>query len=231
MNESNATGYKFYFEIDERYVSLFEGTAFVWEALTRLPAFLQEAGVDGSNSQHSVVHPTAFVHSTAILKGSYIGPHAKIYEGAVVRDSIVGDNSVIGHASEIARSIVLDKVSIPRFDYIGASIVGTGVRLGGMIACASRRFDSEDITIRIKGKLHRTSIKKLGSIIGDNSMIGFGVHCNPGTLIGPNTLIMPQVETQGFIPPNSLVVVNQKMKILRRQSLSGLIASHDDGDE
>lgn len=227
-DEKSVIAYPFYFAISEPYFPLFDGTTFVWDALSRLPSFLEAIPGKRENSENSLIDATAFVHPSAIIKNSYIGPLAKIHEGVVVRDSVIGRQTVIGHSSEIARSIVLDRVSVPRFDYIGASIIGNAVRLGGMIACASRRFDSENVTIRIKGEIYQTAFKKLGSVIGDNSVLGFGVHCNPGTLIGPDTLIMPHVEVQGFIPPNSLVVVHQRMRILRRQSFTGLIAAVDD---
>src|SRR5947207_786775 len=119
-DEESVTAYNFYFSISEPYSSLFDGTTFVWDALSRLPSFLEEKRGGRKNSEGSFIHTTVFVHPSAIVKNSYIGPGAKIYEGVVVRDSIIGAQTVIGHSSEIARSIVLDHVSIPRFDYVGA---------------------------------------------------------------------------------------------------------------
>jgi UDP-N-acetylglucosamine diphosphorylase / glucose-1-phosphate thymidylyltransferase / UDP-N-acetylgalactosamine diphosphorylase / glucosamine-1-phosphate N-acetyltransferase / galactosamine-1-phosphate N-acetyltransferase len=226
--DDKLTSYESYFTISDSYAQLFYRTKHVWDALRRLPSFLETNKGKGLNSEASFIDNSAYVHPTATIKNSYIGAGARIYEGVVIRDSIIGSETVIGHSSEIARSIVLEYVSIPRFDYIGASIIGNSVRFGGMIACASRRFDSQEITIRVRGRSYQTEFKKLGSVIGDNSMLGFGVHCNPGTLIGPDTLIMPHVEVQGFVPANSLVIVHQRQKILRRQSLTGLIAALDD---
>lgn len=216
------TSYKFYFNISENYNSIFEKTHLVWEALSLLPLFLRKHIKKDKNNKNSFIDPTAKVHPTAIIKNSYIGPEARIYEGVVVRDSLIGKQTVIGHCSEIARSIILDRASIPRFDYIGASIIGNNTRFGGMVACASRRIDNKRIIIRIKGQVYQTGLQKLGSIIGDNSHIGFSVHCNPGALIGSNTIIMPQVEIAGVVPANSIVVAKQDIRIIKRYSLTDL---------
>lgn len=224
----SVVSHQYYFQVGEIYTPLFDDITYVWEALNNLELFLSECGCS-SNTGSSSVHADAYVHPTAIVTNSFIGAFAKIYEGVVIRDSMIGRGTVVGHHSEVARSIVMESASIPRFNYLGSSIIGNGVRLGGMVSCASRRFDSGEVVIKTRDAEYRTGRGKLGSIIGDASIIGFAAHCNPGTLIGPGCLVSPHVEVVGFVPSRSLIVVNQASRIVRRpESLNLADACNED---
>lgn len=191
----------------------------IWCALSRIDSFLEDYNLDKNGNY---ISQYAQVHRSAIVQNSYIGDRVRIYEFVNVRGSLVGPDTVIGHCSEVARSIILSKCSIPRFNYIGSSIVGNNVRFGGVCSLASRRFDDLNVFIRDRGQVIQTNLFKFSSIIGDNCLVGFSVHCNPGTVIGKNCIIMPQVELKGIIPAESVVSAKQKLIISRKRSLSQL---------
>jgi hypothetical protein len=114
-----------------------------WRLLLDVPALvaaLTRRPGRASDGRRPSVHPTAQV------TGSYLGENVQIHEGCSVRDSVVLAGTTIGHASEIARSIILPDCMIPRFNYVGSSLLGRGVDLGGATQLASTRYDRTDAT-------------------------------------------------------------------------------------
>jgi len=186
----------------------------LWFALLSIPSFLKTHKLDDNGNY---IHSTAKIHPTAKIVNSYIAEDVQIYEFVTVRNSAVGSGSVIGHCSEVARSIIMSKCMIPRFNYIGSSIVGNVVEFGGVCSLASERFDNESVFIRDRGQTIDTKFLKFGSIVGDGCMIGFAVHCNPGTIIGRKSIIMPKVEVRGIIPEESIVSAQQRLIISKRR--------------
>jgi len=166
---------------------------------------------------HGSMDPTAFIHPGAIVTGSFIGRNVQIYEGCTVRNSVIWDNSVIGHGSEVARSVVLRDCFVPRFNYIGGSFLGERVQLGGVVSLATRRHDNQPIVISWGKERVSTNYHKMGSIIGDDVVISFGSHLNPGTVVGRESIIMPHVDLRGYVPPRSMVYNKQETVITRRR--------------
>lgn len=166
----------------------------------------------------TTVDSAASVHPTSQIANSHIAAGAKIYEQVSIRDSYIGPGVVVGHSSEVARSIVLSDCSIPRFDYVGGSLLGQRVRLGGCVALATRRWD--DDVIRPEASEETGSPRKLGSIVGADTIIGFGVHINPGCLVGRGALIGAHVDLTGDVPANTLVSVVQRQQISRLRRIA-----------
>lgn len=207
-----------YVSIPTELVKLFNGRE-IWAATDNLQSFIASFRMDKNGN---VIHKTAKIHHTAIVQNSYIGPKTVVYEFVTIRESFVWENIQIGHSSEVVRSIILRNSSIPRFNYVGASIVGNNVRLGGMCAFASRRFDDHKVFIVNKGERLETGKNKFGSVIGDNTIIGFAAHGNPGTVIGKNCIIMPHVELKGVVPHNSVVSVQQSIIFSKKRDVESL---------
>lgn len=103
----------------------------------------------------------------------------------------------IGHATEIKHSIVLSNTALAHLNYVGDSILGSGVNLSGGATLANWRFDKKDITVRGEGFEIPTGMEKLGSIIGDESFIGVNAVINPGTILSKKTLVFPLVSVKG----------------------------------
>lgn len=191
----------------------------IWNALDKVQILLDGVSLDDYGSY---VSPLASVHPSAIVKDSYISDNAKIYEFVTVRNSFIGSGTVIGHGTEVAKSIILTDCSIPRFNYIGSSIIGGQVRLGGICSLASRRFDDHDVTLKDKGKFLETKRFKFGSIIGDKCILGFAVHCNPGTVVEKNCIIMPHIDLRGRITEDNVVLLKQQILVSRKRSFRQL---------
>lgn len=160
------------------------------------------------------VDPSAEIHPSASVTHSIIGAGVSIYENVVVRNSVVMSGTQIGHASEVARSCVFPGSSIPRFNYVGASVLGSHVRLGGAVSLASRRFD--DALVHLSDG--SGGDPKLGSIVGARTLIGFACHVNPGLRIGADCVLQPHVDIRRDVPPASMCVLNTTTHVIRRRA-------------
>jgi NDP-sugar pyrophosphorylase family protein len=120
-----------------------------------------------------------------------IGPNAHIRKG-----TIIGNNCEIGKI-EIKGSILMNNVKAHHHGYIGDSILGDSVNVGAGVVTTNLKLSGEAI-----GK---TGMKKIGAIIGDNVHLGSNVTTTPGTFIGPETWIYPNVILRGFVPENKIV--------------------------
>lgn len=193
-----------------------------WSTLINLKQYMNQLYEKYNNRDEyierdgSIIHKSAIIDKSAKIVNCFVGAEVYIYEGVSARDSVIFDYSVIGHASEIARSIVLKHCSIPRFDYVGGSFLGENVRLGGCVSFATRRHDDRDVCIEYNGCRINTNSHKFGSLIGDNTRIGYGVHLNPGTVVGNDCLIMPYVDVSGSIGEKS-IIYNKTQVIVREK--------------
>lgn len=73
------------------------------------------------------------VDAGAVIQGPVlIGKNVFIGHGAFVRPyTIIGDDCIVGHCCEVKDSIIFPRSSIPHFNFVGNSIIGTDVNLGG----------------------------------------------------------------------------------------------------
>lgn len=156
------------------------------------------------------IHPSTYVHPTAVIEGPVvIEEGAKVYEYAIIKGPCyIGKDVVIGsyckvrnesvleegveltNAVEVRGSILAEGMHI-HSGYIGDSIIGKHVRIGGGFITANKRLDRKTISVMVKGKLVDTKRNGLGCFIGDNAHIG--IHCgtNPGRVISPSAEVAP----------------------------------------
>src|SRR2546427_9689853 len=74
---------------------------------------------------------TTRTDTDSFFSGSMISGAASIGHFSLIRNSIIEHGAKIGAHVEIANSIVMADTIIPHHNYIGHSIIGRGVRLGG----------------------------------------------------------------------------------------------------
>ena len=223
---------------------LFQGCEYVWEALTRVGRFALEyiMGIDADRTilgkvmtggyvddrdavvigEGTVVEPGAFIQGPAI-----IGKNCQIRHGAYIRGHvIIGDDCIVGHASELKNCILLDTAQCPHFAYVGDSILGRKVNLGAgtklsNVPVLSFKDDETGkrptIKITIDGKVYDTGLTKFGAVLGDGSQTGCNVVTNPGCLIGPNTLIYPQISLKkGYYAGSQIIKLSQEITAVPR---------------
>ncbi|MFQ6120859.1 MAG: hypothetical protein ACE5KE_13380, partial [Methanosarcinales archaeon] len=88
---------------------------------------------------------------------------------------------------------------------IGDSIIGKNCNFGAGTKIANFRFNGKPISIEIAGKKYKTETNKLGAIIEDGVKTGCNVVINPGSYIGKNSWIYPNVVVSGYVPARSRI--------------------------
>src|SRR3989339_179364 len=212
----------YYFSFESH--SLFQEIDFVWDALKKLPSFLEQAplgrieialpkGVFLENphlisiGEGTVVEPGAFIRGPAL-----IGKGCQIRHGAYLRGNVIlEDGAIVGHSTEVKHSILLKRAHAAHFNYVGDSILGEDSNLGAGVICANFRLDHGHINVHIDGKKIETGLQKLGLILGDRSQIGCNSVMSPGTLVGKDALCYPCVHLQGVIPSGSKKKLKQQL--------------------
>lgn len=214
---NNFSPSSFFSLVEYTHGELFD-VAHVWEALTHLSSYLEKQQLgniqvkipDGvhlafrdkiSIGKGTVIEPGAYISGPCL-----IGENCIIRQGAYIRgDVVTGDGCVIGHATEIKHSILLNKACAAHFNYVGDSILGSGVNLGAGVKLANYKLDHKEVYIFFKGEKIATKLKKFGAILGDGVQLGCNAVTSPGTLMGKESLCYPCVYVKGIIPAKTVI--------------------------
>ncbi len=148
------------------------------------------------------------VEAGAMIRGpAIIGDYAEIRHGAYLRgDCLIGKRTVVGHSTEVKHSILLDGAKAGHFAYIGDSILGQDVNLGAGTKLANLRFAPGNVKIKIQDQIVDTGRRKIGAILGNNTLTGCNSVTNPGTVVGIGSLIAPNTTVlPGYYPAKSVI--------------------------
>ena len=153
--------------------------------------------------------PVSIGKDTIVRSGSYIvgpviiGRDCDIGPNCYIRPhTSIGDSCHIGSAVEVKNSIIMNSSKIPHHNYVGDSIIGEGCNLGAGTKIANLRLDKKEIWVADR----KTSLRKLGAIIGDRVETGINASINVGTVVGNNTHIGPGAIVSGVISPDSRIL-------------------------
>lgn len=222
------------------FPDLFADDEWVWQALVRLGPWLDdyfsrnEPVIAGTVATSAVLYGNVLVEEGAVIEDhvcihgpAIICAGAEVKQGALLRDHcIVGPGAIMGHAGEMKNSILMAGARAPHFAYVGDSILGNDTNLGAGTKLSNLPVSSEKdaggkrptISILVNGELVDTGLAKLGAVIGDGSQTGCNSVTNPGTLIGRNTLVYPNVSlAKGYYPDDSIVKLRQTLEVVARQ--------------
>lgn len=148
----------------------------------RVEEFIKE------HSQDEIfIHPTSRVEDGAVLKGRiYIGPNCFVGAHAYLRGGVylMGNNS-IGPGCELKTCIIFPNTNLAHFNFVGDSILGSGVNMeaGSIIANHfNERTDKEIFP----------GVTKFGALVGDGCKIGANAVLSPGTILEKNTVVARQ---------------------------------------
>ena len=101
--------------------------------------------------------------------------------------------SVLGHVSEAKNAVFLPAARAPHFTYVGDSVLGHAVNLGAGVKLSNLPIVAADaVKLTVDGKVINTGLRKFGAILGDKVQIGCNAVLNPGTVMGPNSMIYPE---------------------------------------
>lgn len=153
------------------------------------------------NEEEIVICEGAVVEAGAYLSGpTYIGPNALVRHGAYVRGSVyISEGAVIGHTTECKGSILLPLAKAAHFNYVGDSILGYDCNLGAGTKLANLKMNHRNIIIAVDNKKTDTGLKKFGAILGNRAQTGCNSVTNPGTIMLPETVLLPNHTSLGII--------------------------------
>lgn len=156
------------------------------------------------------------IYPGAVIEGPvWIGRDVQIRPGAYLRPgNWIGDGAIIGTNTEVKRSIFLPGAKAPHKNYVGDSILGSGVNLGAGTILANFRHDGLEVCIpNVAGRV-RTGRRKLGAILGDRVLTGCNSVLHPGVILGQDSQIYPGATLRpGFYPARSIVKLRQQIEI------------------
>lgn len=148
------------------------------------------------------------VEPGALIKGpTLIGDYSEIRQTAYLRGyCVIGRRCVVGHATEVKHSVFLDDAKAGHFAYLGDSILGCDVNLGAGTKCANLRFLPGNVMVRTEGGRVDSGLRKFGAILGDRVQTGCNSVTSPGTVIGPDSFLLPNATAaSGAHPARSLL--------------------------
>ncbi|MBL0740113.1 DapH/DapD/GlmU-related protein [Chryseolinea lacunae] len=168
-----------------------------WELCSTIQAVLTERIKHLSSDYHIhddvAIHKSARIEDHVVLKGPlivsegcFLGAHAYLRGGVYL-----GERVSIGPGCEIKSSYVLPGSALAHFNFLGDSVVGSGVNLeAGSIVCNhfNERADKK-IFVIVNGKKVDTGSIKFGALIGDDTRIGANAVLSPGTLLEPKSIV------------------------------------------
>ena len=134
-----------------------------------------------------------------IIGPAYIGPNASIRQGAYIRQySWICSNSVVGHCSETKHSILLPGAKAPHFNYVGDSILGSGVNLGAGVKLSNLRNDGRNVNLRLGEEKTDSGLRKFGALLGEDCQLGCNAVTNPGVILGIASFVHPNITVTGI---------------------------------
>src|SRR5438132_1473422 len=195
---------------------LFENAENVWDALKQIASYLQfrlKPAMNGKLVGRPFVSNSVFIgkgtviEQGAMIKGpAWIGENCEIRNGCYVRENvIVGNGVVMGNSCEFKNCIVFDEAQIPHFNYVGDSIIGFKSHLGAGVILSNVKLDHTEIAVAAKEGNIATGLTKFGAIVGDRTEIGCNAVINPGSVLGRDCMIYPNVNFRRVLPEGSVV--------------------------
>ncbi len=192
---------------------LFEDQSYVWNALKQIASYLQ------FRLKPAVLGELVGLEQGAVLKGpAWIGENCQIRSGCYVRENVVvGNGVVMGNSCEFKNSIIFDEAQVPHFNYVGDSILGFKAHLGAGVILSNVKLDHGEISVAADESPIATGLTKFGAIVGDRTEIGCNAVINPGSVLGRDCLVYPNVNFRGVLPEGSVVKLRQEFQILERR--------------
>jgi bifunctional UDP-N-acetylglucosamine pyrophosphorylase/glucosamine-1-phosphate N-acetyltransferase len=207
MNESDVFGYT----LKEPWIEI----GLPWDLLRANATLMKniEEKIEGDVGKYvDIKGPVQIGAGTTVKNGSniqgpvIIGGNSNIGPNCFIRPTTeIGSECKVGNAVEVKNSIIMDGSNVPHNNYVGDSIIGQRCNLGAGTKVANLRLDSKNISVVLRGKPHRTQLRKLGVIMGDDVKTGINSSIDPGTIMGEGSYLGPNALASGSIAPRSRI--------------------------
>jgi bifunctional UDP-N-acetylglucosamine pyrophosphorylase/glucosamine-1-phosphate N-acetyltransferase len=183
---------------DGEWVSI----GYPWDLLQaneRILQKIEESKLEGEVEENATIKGSVVIgKNTLVRSGSYIegpvviGEECKIGPNCYIRPfSSVGNGCSVGNGVEVKNSMIMDGSRVSHLSYIGDSILGHNVNIGGGNMMANLRHDGENVKSFVRGNGVDTLRRKFGTVIGDNVKTGASTIVYPGRKIWPDKTTLP----------------------------------------
>lgn len=200
---------------------VFRGVEYPWEVLAQIPDLIAEILRSNPGKYRRIGAEIWIGQNTSVAEGAalqgplLIGDDCEIRPNAFLRGNvIIGDDVVVGNASEVKQSVLFSGVRLPHYNYVGDSILGFKAHLGAGSIASNFKSVAGQVKVRYGEHVLETGLRKLGAILGDGVEVGCNAVLNPGTVIGPGSVVYPLVSVRGFIPGG--MILKERGELVRR---------------
>lgn len=182
------------------------------EALPKIADFVRALGKSLPSalyervSEDVYIAKSAKVAKSALIEGpTVIGEEAEIRHCAYIRGAVlIGAGALVGNSCEIKNAILFDLVQVPHYNYVGDSILGYRAHMGAGSIASNVRSDKKNLVLRAEGEEMQTSLRKIGTFLGDCAEIGCNAVLFPGSSVGRNAIVYPLTRVRGTVPADSI---------------------------
>lgn len=153
----------------------------------------------------SVIEPYAVIRGPSIIGSNVtVGSHSEIRSG-----SFIGSNCVIGHACSIIASMLMNSARVRAGAVLSNSIVGFGSIVG-----PNAVLGSPDNGV---SSLGQPTALCMGAVLGDHATVCANCVLEPGTIIGPRSILNAGLIVSGIYGPDLLISVAPRLVSTRRE--------------
>lgn len=209
--------------------SIFEDCEHAWEALGRIGDYLKTNLKSGLHNQcdgvawvgeNVFIGEGTFLEDGVMIKGpAIIGRNCRIRHNAYFRENvIVGDGCVVGNSSELKNALLFNQCETPHYNYVGDSILGYKAHLGAGVKISNLKVTRSNVVIDHDGQRIETGLRKFGALIGDRTEIGCNAVLNPGSILGRDCLVYPNVSWRGVLPSGHIAKNLAQVEVVARKS-------------
>jgi len=220
-----------YFDLKEcPFPAIYNGLEYVWEAIPKIKDVLSENLKPDIHSSvrispHTFIGEnvqiganTVIQHGAVILGPAIIGSDCEIRTGAYLRpDVIMGNGVIMGNSCEFKNCFLHNEANVPHFAYIGDSILGYRAHLGAGVKISNVKLIYETVKVKSPEGVIDTGLIKFGAILGDKTDIGCNSVLNPGSMIGPESIVYPNSSWRGILPAKNIVKLRQTFEVVQRK--------------
>ena len=207
------------------HAAIFDGCTYAWDALKKIEPYLKanlKPGLHNKCEGRAFIGEQVFigegtvVEDGVMVKGpAIIGKNCQIRHNAYIRENVlIGDGCVVGNSSELKNSLLFNGAQVPHFNYVGDSILGHKSHLGAGVKISNLKMTLGNIFVEIEGVPFDTGLRKFGALLGDGAEAGCNSVLNPGSILGRNSIVYPNVFWRGILPANMIVKNKAEVEVV-----------------
>jgi NDP-sugar pyrophosphorylase family protein len=210
------------------HAAIFADCKFAWDALKKIEAYLDKVPKQNppkrfpgaSIGERVVIGEGTVVEPGALIKGpAIIGKNCQIRHNAYFRENvIIGDGCVVGNSSELKNALLFNGAQAPHYNYVGDSILGHKAHLGAGVKISNLKMFPGNIEVEIDGVPFDTGLRKFGALLGDGAGVGCNAVLNPGSILGRDAVIYPNVFWRGILPANTIAKNKAEIEVVVKRT-------------